>query len=60
MSVFYCEICHRNEDSDYVGYVQLRDGREVCDDAAEELARDREEDDSRPSRQAFRTRRPKE
>lgn len=60
MSIFYCEICHRNEDSDWVGYVQLRDGREVCQDAADELAQDRDEEDPPPVRKVFPMRTPKE
>lgn len=48
--IFYCEVCHRNENSKDVGYIVWYDGREVCEDAAKALDTDYDADEPQPLR----------
>lgn len=36
MSIFYCQVHHQLEDSDFVGYYVVKD-KEVCDEGKAEL-----------------------
>jgi hypothetical protein len=33
MSIFYCNACRKQEDSDIVGFIDCRDGTATCSDA---------------------------
>jgi len=43
MSIFYCQVHHQLEDSDFVGYCVVKD-KEVCDEGKAELEDEEEKE----------------